>query len=144
MSPASRQSGKAISHAPGLVVLYDGQCRLCSGTAGRLRRLDRHQHLELIDLHDPGVAQRFPGMDLDRALQEIQAVDARGRVYSGVDAFARIGALLPGWRWVAWLPRLPGLHAIAVLTYRWVARNRYRWNRNACPEGTCFTSGRPR
>lgn len=120
-----------------LAVLYDGHCRLCSGTAARLDRMDRYGRLELIDLHRPEAAARFPSLNRQRALQEIQAMDASGRCYSGVDAFARIGARLPGWRWVSWLLRVPILHGLAGLVYRWVARNRYRWNRDACPDGTC-------
>ena len=126
-SPSSRR----------LVVLYDGECRLCSGTAARLRRLDRHGRLDLIDLHRADIPTRFPHLDRRRAMQAIQAVDAGGRSFSGVDAFARIGARLPGWRWVAWLLRVPVVHGIAAIMYRWVARNRSRWNRDACPEGTC-------
>lgn len=120
-----------------IAVLYDGHCRLCSGTAARLRRLDRDGRLELIDLHHPDVPVRFPHLDRQRAMQEIQAVDAMGRRYSGIDAFARIGACLPGWRWVAWLLRVPLFHGLSVLVYRWVARNRYRWNRNASPGDVC-------
>lgn len=120
-----------------LAVLYDGHCRLCSGTATRLQHLDCDGRLELIDLHRAEVAVRFPYLDRRRAMQEIQAVDATGRIYTGVDAFARIGARLPRWRRIAWLLRIPILHGIAGLVYRWVARNRYRWNRNACRDGVC-------
>ena len=130
----------ASSAEPRLAVLYDGRCRLCSGTANRLRRLDRHGRLDLIDLHRADVPSRFPGLNLQRAMQEIQAVDGDGRFYTGVDAFARIGARLPGWRWVAWLLRVPVFHGISAAVYRWVARNRYRWNPDACPDGTCRIS----
>lgn len=125
---------------PRLAVLYDGHCRLCSGTAARLRRFDRYGRLELIDLHRPEVPERFPHLDLQRAMQEIQTVDSDGTFHAGVDAFARIGARLPGWRWVAWLLRVPVIHGIAVAVYRWIARNRYRWNPDACPDGTCRIS----
>jgi len=120
-----------------LAVLYDGRCRLCSGTAARLQRLDREGRLELIDLHRADVPARFPHLDWQRARQEIQVIDGAGRSFSGVDAFARIGACLPGWRRFAWLLRVPVLHSIAAVMYRWVARNRYRWNRDACADGTC-------
>ena len=67
----------------------------------------------------------------------MQAVDGGGSVYSGVDAWARIGKALPGWKLVSWLLLVPGIHFVAKRLYAWVARNRYRWNRELCKDGTC-------
>jgi len=67
----------------------------------------------------------------------MQAVDTQGCVYSGADAWARIGLTLPGWKLVAWLLLVPGIHFLAQQLYGLVARNRYRWNREACEDGTC-------
>lgn len=120
-----------------LTMLYDGQCALCRASAERVRRADRRRRLALLDLNDAGVASRFPQVDPAKARALMQVVDERGRVSSGVDAWARAGAELPGWRAVAWLLRLPGLHWLGAQVYGWVARNRYRWNRERCAEGTC-------
>jgi predicted DCC family thiol-disulfide oxidoreductase YuxK len=120
-----------------LTVLYDGQCTLCRASAARVRRLDHRHRIALVDLHDPGVPGRFPQVDREKALRLMQAVDAAGRVSSGVDAWTGIVDLLPGWRPVAWLLKLPGIHAVAGWVYGWVARNRYRWNREACADGSC-------
>jgi predicted DCC family thiol-disulfide oxidoreductase YuxK len=120
-----------------LTVLYDGHCALCRASADRVRRLDRRGRIALVDLHDPAVAARFPQVEREKALRLMQAVDGRGRVTSGVDAWAGIGGLLPGWRLVAWALKLPGIHAVAGWVYGWVARNRYRWNREACADGSC-------
>lgn len=122
---------------PELTVLYDGACRLCRASAARLRRLDRGGRVELVDLHEPGVMDRFPQIGRDEALQGMQAVDARGRVYGGADAVARVGLTLPGWKLVAWLLLAPGIHVVARQAYGWVARNRYRWNRQRCADGSC-------
>ena len=67
----------------------------------------------------------------------MQAVDPKGRVYSGVDAWARVGLSMPGWKLIAWLLLIPGIHFVADRIYAWVARNRYRWNRELCTNGTC-------
>lgn len=120
-----------------LTVLYDGNCNLCSGSVARLRRMDPRHRIETMDLHDPTVPLRFPQIQPDEAMRLMQAVDARGRVYSGADAWARIGLALPGWNLVAWLLLVPGIHFLAQRVYGWVARNRYRWNRDACEGGTC-------
>jgi predicted DCC family thiol-disulfide oxidoreductase YuxK len=120
-----------------LTVLYDGACNLCRASVDRVRRLDPRGRIELLDLHDPTVNTRFPQVNFDEAMRLMQAVDPRGRVYSGANAWARIGLALPGWNLLAWLLLVPGIHFIVVRLYGWTARNRYRWNRELCEGGTC-------
>jgi predicted DCC family thiol-disulfide oxidoreductase YuxK len=120
-----------------LTVLYDGACNLCRASMSRVRRKDLRRRIELLDLHDSAVPARFPQVNLDEAMRLMQAVDPRGCVYSGADAWARIGLVLPGWKLPAWLLLVPGIHFIAKRAYGWIARNRYRWNRELCEDGTC-------
>ena len=120
-----------------LTVLYDGACGLCRASVARVRRLDARGRVELLDLHDPEVPTRFPQIDRQEAMRLMQAVDSAGRVYSGVDGWARIGLTLPGWKLLAWLLLVPGIHFVAQRFYAWVARNRYRWNRDLCEDGMC-------
>jgi len=120
-----------------LAVLYDGTCNLCRASVARVRRMDPHGHIELVDLHDASIPARFPQVNIDEAMRLMQAVDPGGRVYSGADAWARIGLALPGWKLIAWLLLVPGIHLVAQRFYGWVARNRYRWNRELCEDGTC-------
>ena len=122
---------------PELTVLYDGACGLCRSSVARVRRIDRGSRIELLDLHEPSAASRFPQVNQEEAMRLMQAVDPRGKVYSGVDAWARIGLILPGWKLLAWLLLVPGIHFAAGQTYSWVARNRYRWNRELCSDGSC-------
>ena len=120
-----------------LAVLYDGTCNFCRASVARVRRMDPHSRIELLDLHDASRADRFPQVNFDEAMRLMQAVDLRGRVYSGADAWARIGLALPGWKLIAWLLLVPGIHFIAQRVYAWIAQNRYRWNRDLCEDGTC-------
>jgi predicted DCC family thiol-disulfide oxidoreductase YuxK len=120
-----------------LTVLYDGACNLCRASVARIRRMDPRGRIELLDLHDASVPARFPQINLDEAMRLMQAVDPHGRVYSGIDAWARVGLSLPGWKLIAWLLLVPGIHFVAQHFYAWVARNRYRWNRELCGDGTC-------
>lgn len=124
-----------------LTVLFDGDCGLCRASVERLRQVDRGGRIELLDLHDPAASRRFPQIDREEAMRWMQAVDARGRVASGVDAWARIGLALPGWKWLAWILLVPGIHFVAGRVYAWIARNRYRWNREACADGSCALHG---
>jgi predicted DCC family thiol-disulfide oxidoreductase YuxK len=120
-----------------LTVLYDGACSLCRASVARLRRMDRGGRVAVMDLHDPQATVKFPQVDREEAMRLMQAVDSKGRVFSGVDAWARIGLSLPGWKLLAWILLVPGIHFIASLVYAWVARNRYRWNQELCADGSC-------
>jgi predicted DCC family thiol-disulfide oxidoreductase YuxK len=120
-----------------LTVLYDGSCSLCRASVARVRPFDRRQRVEFLDLHEPSVQQRFPQIDREAAMRWMQAVDADGRVWTGAEAWARIGRLLPGWSLLAWLLLVPGIRWLAAKVYAWIARNRYRWNRSVCSDGTC-------
>jgi predicted DCC family thiol-disulfide oxidoreductase YuxK len=98
-----------------LTVLYDGSCSLCRASVNRVRPFDTRGRIEFLDLHDPSVVTRFPQVDREAALRLMQAVDVGGRVWTGVDAWTRIGRLLPFWNLVAWLLLVPGVHAAAAL-----------------------------
>jgi predicted DCC family thiol-disulfide oxidoreductase YuxK len=120
-----------------LTVLFDGCCALCRASADRVRRFDTRGRIALLDLHDPSATQRFPQVNREEAMKWMQAVDRQGRVSSGADAWARIGALLPGWNLLAWILLVPGIRWLAARIYAWIARNRYRWNRAICQDGSC-------
>lgn len=120
-----------------LTVLFDGSCNLCRGSAARVGRYDRKKRIEFLDVNDPTVLKRLPQVKREEALLWMQAIDSSGKVFSGSDAWARIGGQLPGWKWVAWVLVVPGIHWLARKLYAWVARNRYRWNRTICEDGTC-------
>ncbi len=47
-----------------------------------------------------------------------------GRVLAGADAAPEILRLLPRWRWLAGLFRVPGVRPVAWRVYRWIARQR--------------------
>jgi len=122
---------------PELTVLYDGACGLCRASVARVRRIDRGGRIELLDLHQPSVAARFPQVNREEAMRLMQAVDSGGKVYSSVDAWAHIGLTLPGWKLLSWLLLVPGIRFAAGQIYSWIARNRYRWNRELCADGSC-------
>lgn len=126
-----------MSASPQLAVLFDGSCSLCRASVARVRPFDRRGRIEFLDLHDPDSIRRFPNIDREEAMRSMLAVNKRGRVYTGADAWAQIGLLLPGWNLLAWILLVPGIRWIARIIYGWIARNRYRWNREVCADGSC-------
>ena len=120
-----------------LTVLYDGACGLCRASSERVRQFDARHRIEFLDLHDQSAQERFPQIDREAAMRWMQAVDEQGRSWSGADAWARIGLLLPGWSLIAWILLMPGVRWLAARIYFWIARNRYRWNHSLCSDGSC-------
>ena len=99
-------------------VLHNDTCPICSReVAGYARLADRAGVTLEIDGLD---AAPNWGLDRDAAAQTFR-VERDGRIHEGLDAFRILWARLPGWRWLAWLTGLPGIHWLADRGYRHVA-----------------------
>ncbi|PAW75704.1 MAG: hypothetical protein B9S32_17325 [Verrucomicrobia bacterium Tous-C9LFEB] len=113
------------------LVLFDGECALCSGTVQQLLAWDRERRLRFAPIQGEtarGIFER-QGMKGD-ALGGIWLVERWGeageRLCSQSDAILGIFGVLGGW-WpiltlFRWLPR-----RWRDELYGFVARNRYRW-----------------
>ena len=130
-----------MNSTPQFTVLFDGNCSLCRASVKRVELFNRAGRVEFLDVHDPQALLRFPQIDKAEAMRSMQAIshsgNDEGRVYTGAEAWAHIGMVLPGWKLIAWILLLPGVQVLARRIYGWIARNRYRWNRKACEDGTC-------
>lgn len=107
------------------VVVYDEDCPFCRKQMAWVRSRDKQEQFEFVASQAPGLADRFPlleGQDLDTGLRLLQP---DGSVLSSADAVHGIARGLPRWRWIAWLYRVPGLHAVARKLYAWIAAHRH-------------------
>jgi predicted DCC family thiol-disulfide oxidoreductase YuxK len=111
-------------------VLYDGECRLCTGMARRFHRLLNGRHLELLPLQTPWVKARL-GLPEDKLLAEMRLLRPDGKYFGGADAVLEIGRHF----WWAWplrmIGHIPVIKRLLRTGYRWVARNRN------CTDGAC-------
>jgi predicted DCC family thiol-disulfide oxidoreductase YuxK len=121
--PAS-PSGAA---SPGkLAVLIDGACDMCRAGAQAIRRFDDSNEIEIFDLQDAAHRARFPQFPLAKLLEELHAVDDRGRVYRGARAINEVLRRQHGMRrWLAYLWYLPGYAWLADRQYKRIAASRY-------------------
>ena len=110
--------------APVPVVVFDGDCGICTTLAGVIERR----------LRPPATVAPWQRLDLAAygltvadCTEALQYVDAQGRVYA---AELAVSQLLRASRWwarpVGVLIGLPGIRSVAGVIYRWVARNRSR------------------
>jgi predicted DCC family thiol-disulfide oxidoreductase YuxK len=112
-----------------VVALFDGQCGVCSRSAGLIGQRDTARLIERLDLRDPAAAERFPDLSTEAVRALMHVVDREGTVHIGLDAVLRVFDELPRWRWTARLLRIPGVHALANVGYRLFARHRLWFNR---------------
>jgi predicted DCC family thiol-disulfide oxidoreductase YuxK len=106
------------------VLVFDGDCAFCSSSVraaqrwiGTMPAAVPYQHADLPAL----------GLTEAECTTAVRYVARDHRTYAGADAVA---ALLmgagKGWWFLGALMRVPGVHWLAGVAYRWVARNRHR------------------
>ncbi len=105
------------------VLVFDGDCAFCTSSAHLLERIGPEAEIvpwQFADLDDLGITAA-------QATEAVQWVGTDGAVRSGHEAIAA-ALSTAGWPWriAGRLITLPGISSLAAVTYRWIARNRYR------------------
>lgn len=114
------------------LIVFDGTCVFCSGFARFIAGHDPKRRFLFVTAQSAPGRTLYARHGLDADLMETNIVIVAGRPYVRLQAFAAaMGAL--GWPWAAlaplgWIPKV-----IADPLYDIVARNRYRFGRQACP-----------
>jgi predicted DCC family thiol-disulfide oxidoreductase YuxK len=118
-------------------LIYDGNCRICTGQVRRIARADGRGRLAYLSLHDAEVAARYPDLSHDDMMQAMYVVDRTGRRHRGAEAVRYLSRRLPLLWWLAPLLHLPGSLPLWQWLYRQVAKRRYRLGRADCSDGAC-------
>ena len=106
------------------VLIYDGECPLCSGAAAWVEGNARPGAVETVPCQSPERARRFPDVGEADCMKAMQLVTADGTRYSGDRAIPHVLQLMKGWRWLAWVFSVPGVSLLAPYASRWVADHR--------------------
>lgn len=134
-----------------LTVLYDGACPLCRREIGvyrGLKPLRPDTPVCFVDVCDdtsalPSVLP--PDISREQLLARFHVRRHDGTMLSGAQAFLALWAALPGWRWLAWVGRLPGVAWVMERGYRLFLLARPMLQRWACAwERWKHRNGRPR
>jgi predicted DCC family thiol-disulfide oxidoreductase YuxK len=119
------------------VVIYDGDCRFCTGQVRRLHRWDKGHRLAFISLHDPLVSERWPDLTHDMLMAEMFVVDRSGQRHGGATAARYLSRRLPQLWWLAPLLHIPFSMPLWRWMYRQVAKRRYWLAGKARPDEAC-------
>jgi predicted DCC family thiol-disulfide oxidoreductase YuxK len=120
------------------VVVYDGNCRVCTRLANVLRRWDRRGDMEVIPSQTPGLAELYPFISADDYRQALQMIGPDSTRWQGAEAIDKILSLVPRGALLRWPLHLPFAPRAADRFYKWFARNRYRFG---CGEHCEFRPG---
>jgi predicted DCC family thiol-disulfide oxidoreductase YuxK len=107
-------------------VYYDGKCGLCAREIDYFKRHTPRTPVQWHDIaRDPGLLEGT-GLSQAEALLYMRVRDASGTLHAGVDAFIVLWGQFRGWRLLAGVLSLPGLHFLASAAYRVFARIRFQ------------------
>jgi predicted DCC family thiol-disulfide oxidoreductase YuxK len=113
-------------------IVFDGTCVLCSGFAQFMTRHDTARRFRFVTAHSPTGQSLYRQYNLDPVEMETNIVIVDGKAHTHMHAFAAaVRTLAWPWKAAAVLGLLPD--AISKPVYLFIARNRYRFGRRACP-----------
>jgi predicted DCC family thiol-disulfide oxidoreductase YuxK len=124
-----------------LTIFYHGSCIVCATEMEHYRKKNHDGRLIFVDISDPHFEPDQYGRTRQEFMARMHVMDAKGAVYTGVDAFPVIWQAFPGlfYRLMGKIVRLPGIHLLARLGYALFARFRLYLPRKeaACESESC-------
>lgn len=118
------------------VVLYDGNCRICTRGAEQCRSLAGDK-VDLRNFQDPTTLEGLPKISYDDLMDKMHVVSPTDKIFKGAAAIARVAALTPIIGPLAFLYWVPGIKQLADFGYTQIAKRRYRLNPATCENGSC-------
>ncbi len=134
-------------NAPGAtnIVLYDGDCSLCTFQMRVITWLDWFNTVSLVPIADPRTREIAPRLTRTDLHEAIHCVARNGRVYRGARCLRFIGIRMPLAFPFALLLWFPGVIDVAEMFYRWISRNRYLLSKVfGCKEACAIMPARKR
>ncbi|MBE0471632.1 MAG: DUF393 domain-containing protein [Methyloprofundus sp.] len=109
-----------------ITVFYDGKCGLCSKEINHYRQIAPTDLFNWQDITESADALKKQGVSLSQGLKLLHAIDNKGQMHIGVDAFILIWKQLKRWRVLAALVGLPLIRQIAKVIYQIFASWRFK------------------
>ena len=127
------------------IVLYDGDCSLCTFQMRVITWLDWFNAVSLLPIADPRAAALAPQLTREDLLEAIHCLTRDGKIHRGARCLRFIGLRMPLAFPFALLLWLPGVIYLAEIGYRWISRNRHLLSRVfGCKEACVIMPARRR
>jgi predicted DCC family thiol-disulfide oxidoreductase YuxK len=99
-----------------LTVMFDGACPLCRREIALYQSLTPLQTVSWLDVSKD--TSDMSQTDQVRYMARFHVQLEDGRLLSGAAAFVALWLVMPGWRWLGRVGRLPGVTPVLELAYR--------------------------
>ena len=122
------------ANCDGMTVMYDGACPLCRREIGLYQSLEPSEPVAWLDV-SRAESQMNP-VEQAQYMSRFHVRQKDGVLLSGAAAFVALWLVMPGWRWLGKIGRLPGMTPLLELAYRGFLRLRphlQRWMRGQLP-----------
>jgi predicted DCC family thiol-disulfide oxidoreductase YuxK len=127
------------------VVLYDGDCPLCTFQSRLITWLDWFNTVSLMPIADPRAHEIAPRLTRTDLHEAIHCVAKSGKIYRGARCLRFIGMRMPLVFPFSLLMWIPGVIDLSEVFYRWISRNRYILSRVfGCKEACAILPARKR
>lgn len=127
----------ALTNDTQLIIFFDGNCPMCLNEMCSLKKYDRLNHLQLIDIHDDEKMRGFPQVDKQHALNVLHGL-YRGKLLLGLDVTVSAWDLVGRHKWLK-ITRLPLLKGVFDKIYLLFAKHRMQISSFLFKE-TCSTN----
>ncbi len=108
------------------VLIYDGTCPICSGTAKWIHHNAMDGSFDMITCQSLQEGMQYPDIKHEACMQSMHLVLPDGTVLAGEKALPEIISRLRKYRFAGFLFKLPGAETLSRIVYRWFAKRRYR------------------
>src|SRR3954467_12111760 len=119
------------------IVLYDGDCPMCTFQMKVLSWLDWFHVLALVPLSDPRAQEIAPQLTREDLQEAIHCITPERRIYRGARAIRFVGMRLTLLVPVALFLWIPGVILVAEIVYRWISRHRLLLSKLFGCKGAC-------
>ena len=127
------------------IVLYDGDCSLCTFQMRVITWLDWFHAVSLLPIADPRAAALAPQLTRHDLLEAIHCLTKDGKIHRGARCLRFIGLRMPLAFPFALILWIPGVIYLAEIGYRWISRNRHLLSRVfGCKEACAIMPARRR
>ena len=127
------------------IVLYDGDCSLCTFQMRVITWLDWFHAVSLLPIADPRAAALAPQLTRHDLLEAIHCLTRDGKIHRGARCLRFIGLRMPLAFPFALFLWIPGVIYLAEIGYRWISRNRHLLSRVfGCKEACAIMPARRR
>jgi predicted DCC family thiol-disulfide oxidoreductase YuxK len=119
------------------IIFYDGNCTLCKETKRIFTKLDWLDKTEWKSIQQIENEKKYSFLNEQDLKKEMHLVTRKGKVFKGFFAVRRLAIFFPLTVFLGLLAYIPFFSLIGVPLYRYVAKNRHKFLRAKCKDGSC-------